>query len=171
MGRRFVFMPHSQTPDWPRSWTQQVGREIARIRRESGLSQSELAARCDDFGVPKLRNAIVGLETGRRDGVTVHELVVIARALGVAPAELLFPRAIDGPQDDPDEDEPAVEYLPGMSMPSSAAWKNFHGRTSPASVRLVQAWRNAKHTSELLDGLVQEQREDEQRRFGARRDG
>lgn len=154
--------------EWPATWNQAIGRRIAEIRREVGLSAQALADSCTDLGHPMQRGTIAKFENGRRETVGVHELVVIATALYVAPAELLFPGAIDGPQDDPDAGEPTVEYLPGRPMPSSAAWKNFHGRTSPGSVRLVQAQRHVRSASDLLDQLVQEQREDEKRQ---RRDG
>ncbi|WP_052466534.1 helix-turn-helix domain-containing protein [Mobilicoccus massiliensis] len=150
-----------QQSEWPRSWTRRIGAEIARLRKEEGLSQTDLCERCAGFGFPIVRNTVVGLETGRREGITVHELVVIARALSVSPAELLFPGAKDGPQDrtDPEDGEAQIEYMPGVTMPASAAWKNFHGRSSPASVRLVQANIQVRRAAELLDGLVQEQRE------------
>ena len=73
-----------------------VGRNFARIRREKGLTQEEVADR-SGFG----QQYLSGLERGRRNP-TVVSLYEIAQALGVSPLDLLQPGAEDdesAPQD------------------------------------------------------------------------
>lgn len=62
-----------------------VGRNAARIRREKGLTQEQLAEQC---GLSQ--QYLSGLEQGRRNPtiVTIYE---IATALGVSHIELLEP--------------------------------------------------------------------------------
>lgn len=109
-----------QTPGgWPHAWTQAVGRELARYRREAGLSQGDLCARCATIGHPIARNTVVGLETGRREAINVHEVVVLAAALNITPAALLFPA------------NTFVDLLPGKSLTSYEALEAFTGTTTP----------------------------------------
>lgn len=66
-----------------------VGRNFARIRREKGLTQEEVADR-SGFG----QQYLSGLERGRRNP-TVVSLYEIAQALGVSHLDLLQPQAED----------------------------------------------------------------------------
>ena len=67
-----------------------VGANFARLRREKGLTQEEVA---DRSGISQ--QYISGLEQGRRNPtvVTLHEL---AQALGVGHLDLLAPEADGG---------------------------------------------------------------------------
>jgi transcriptional regulator with XRE-family HTH domain len=62
-----------------------VGRNAARIRKEKGLTQEQLAEKC---GLSQ--QYLSGLEQGRRNPtiVTIYEL---ATALGVSPIDLVRP--------------------------------------------------------------------------------
>lgn len=62
-----------------------VGRNLARIRREKGLTQEQLEER-SGFSQQYLSD----LERGRRNP-TVVTLYEIARALGVGPGDLIAP--------------------------------------------------------------------------------
>ncbi|WP_395612173.1 helix-turn-helix domain-containing protein [Allosphingosinicella sp.] len=62
-----------------------VGRNAARIRKERGLTQEELAERC---GLSQ--QYLSGLEQGRRNP-TIVTLYEIASALGVSHVELVKP--------------------------------------------------------------------------------
>jgi transcriptional regulator with XRE-family HTH domain len=62
---------------------QLVGRNFARLRAASGLTQEQLAERC---GVSQ--QYISGLEKGRRNP-TIVTLYVIAQGLGVSHVELV----------------------------------------------------------------------------------
>lgn len=67
-----------------------VGRNFARIRREKGLTQEEVADR-SGFG----QQYLSGLERGQRNP-TVVSLYEIAQALGVSHLDLLQPEPDDG---------------------------------------------------------------------------
>lgn len=101
--------------DWPGGWTQQIGQRVARRRRDLGISQTGLSERCAELGHPIPRNTVVGLETGRRETLTLGELVIIGAALEVAPALLAFPA------------NEFVQYLPGERVTSYEAMEAFTG--------------------------------------------
>jgi hypothetical protein len=56
--------------------------------------------------MPIPRNVLANLESGRRDTITVAEVVVLAAVLGVSPMELICPVGYDG----------EIEILPGRKM-------------------------------------------------------
>lgn len=55
------------------------------------MSAQQLADECGRHGFAITRSALANLENGRRESLAVAELLVLATALGVAPALLLFP--------------------------------------------------------------------------------
>lgn len=61
------------------------------------------------------RNVLANLESGRRDVVTVAELLILAKALNAAPVDLLFPAEADA----------VVEIAPGDSRPRDEAMAWF----------------------------------------------
>lgn len=75
-----------------------VGRNFARLRRESGLSQEEVEAR-SGFS----QQYISDLERGKRNP-TVITLYELAQALGVSHVELVLP---DGTGDDKSAEKPS----------------------------------------------------------------
>lgn len=94
--------------DQKRPWTQRladdVGQRIAFYRERQKVSAQELADRCEALGVPSItRTVITKLENQRRDAVSTAEVQVLAYALGVPPAMLLFPLG----------DAETAEVLPG----------------------------------------------------------
>ncbi|WP_367574120.1 helix-turn-helix domain-containing protein [Streptomyces griseoaurantiacus] len=102
-----------------------VASELRRYREVRGLNREQLADACARYGAPHLTySALVNIETGRKgkDGVrrrdvTVDELAVLARALGVPPVALLFPV---GHADE-------VEAVPGHPAPVWDALRWFTG--------------------------------------------
>ena len=74
-----------------------VADQVVRLRRINGWSYHALSEQCRERGAAYLTaNVITNIETGRRDvdgrrrrQVTVDELVDLAAALGVDPADLL----------------------------------------------------------------------------------
>jgi len=66
-----------------------VGRNFARLRREAGLTQEEVAAK-SGFS----QQYISGLERGRRNP-TVVTLFELAQALGASPIDFLKPTIDD----------------------------------------------------------------------------
>ncbi|MFB9628371.1 helix-turn-helix domain-containing protein [Nonomuraea helvata] len=95
--------------------TRQVGAQVARLRARPGpdgrrTTAQALADRCGELGLPMDRSVIAKLEKGLRQSITIAELIVLAKALDVAPVRLLFPL----------EEQEKVEILPGMEV---AVWR------------------------------------------------
>lgn len=97
----------------------QMGANVAAHRRRRGLTGDELVELCNRGGYPLTRAVLANIEKGRgkSSGPTVAELLVIARALNVAPVRLLA---------DPDEDD-TLEVTPGEHMPTWDAWRWIGG--------------------------------------------
>lgn len=134
---------------WPATWNQAIGRRIASVRRGADMSAQALADACTALNFPIGRGTIAKLENGGRESIGIHELVVIAAALGVRPVELLFPGALETPH----VNESAVEYFPGAPIPMREAWDRFVGPSSesPSAVRIAQARDGAERVVKLLD--------------------
>lgn len=86
-----------QGQDWVKRLTAEVGKRVAfyRQRRTADdgrrLTAKDLADLCAREGLKIDRPAIAKLESGHRQSISVAEVLVLARALRVAPALLLFP--------------------------------------------------------------------------------
>jgi transcriptional regulator with XRE-family HTH domain len=77
--------------DWSSRLAQTIAAEVRRHRKRRGLSAQGLADACADLGYPIARQVLANLENGRREAVTVAELLVLGRTLGVPPLLLAFP--------------------------------------------------------------------------------
>lgn len=83
-----------------------------------GISAQQLAGRCAELGMTSLNRAVLAkLENGRREAVSTAELLVLARALEVAPMLILFPLGQDA----------ATDVAPAHSMPTWEAVRWFYG--------------------------------------------
>lgn len=76
---------------WPERVMESIAQEIRAWRDRREISGKELAARCAELGFPIARNVIANIESGRRSGISVPELIVIAMALNVPPILLIYP--------------------------------------------------------------------------------
>lgn len=103
---------------WPEEWTRRIGRNLAALRALKGVSGRELSERCEALGHPMPRNLIANLESGRKTTIPVHEVVILAQALGVPPIRLLY---------DVSGEEERVEVLPGLTAPAWSALQWFTG--------------------------------------------
>jgi len=103
-----------------RSWAEDTTHRIAAtVKALRGKRSTQwLADRTAELGHPISRTAISNLEVGRKRGVDVPELIVLARALGVPPLLLLYPAMSAG----------EVEVLPGHRTSSWAAAQWVAGR-------------------------------------------
>lgn len=109
--------------------------------RRGVKSVQKLADRCAELGYPIPRATLDAFERGRRSSLPVHELAVIAAALDVPPALLLFPL-----------DSDAVEVLPGLHAEPTAAVRWFAGEgTRPGGEPSLGS--DAVETLELLRRL------------------
>lgn len=69
-----------------------VRRRVKELRTTHGWSARELAERCAAAGAPHLdRDVLANIEAGRRRGITVDELLVLAFVLNAPPIHLLVP--------------------------------------------------------------------------------
>lgn len=87
----------------PQPVSARVAANVRTLRRRHRLSAKTVADRTAELGFAVPRSVIANLETGRRDHVSVDELVVLAEVFDVEPAVLLtdLPPACDGCGDKP----------------------------------------------------------------------
>jgi len=99
------------------------------------MSAQQLADACDRLGHPVPRSVLTNLENGRREAVSVPELLALAAALGVAPALLVFPVGTAVP----------VEMLPGQVADPWRGYRWFVGDPTPSErmegTNVVDAFR------------------------------
>lgn len=112
----------AQIADWNVRTAVRIGARVARYRKLATvkgrpMSAQALADRCAELGHPIDRTVIVKLEKGGRQSVTVAELLVLAKALGIPPVALVFA---------PGWDEMS-EALPDQEVPSWLAVRWFTG--------------------------------------------
>lgn len=101
-----------ESDEWPANWTAMIGKAVRAARKSQRLSAQKLSNRCTELGSPIPRNAIANLENARKTALPVHELVAIAAALDVSPAELLVPLCDPAPRVWALPDEPeGVEHV------------------------------------------------------------
>jgi hypothetical protein len=98
--------------DWVEGLNQRMAAAIKTAR--ASRSAQWLADETERLGYPISRAAIANYESGRKKGLDVAELLVLAAALRIPPLTILFPELPDGP----------VELLPGVQTTSwdAAAW-------------------------------------------------
>jgi transcriptional regulator with XRE-family HTH domain len=103
-------------------WTEDLHRRIAAAIRSARGNRSAqwLAEETKRLGYPISRAAIANYESGRKKGLDIAELLVLAGALRLPPLTLLFPELPDG----------AVELLPGIRTTSWNAATWFSGEAS-----------------------------------------
>ncbi|WP_434591811.1 transcriptional regulator [Streptomyces sp. A5-4] len=145
-------------PEWVDRVQANVAGEVRRRRKEMGWSAQELADRCEELGHPIPRNVIANMESGRRAGLPLVDVIVLAAALETYPACLVFPVGyVDRTQE-----------LPFQSLvPTWDALRRFNGEQEvpghdPGLVPDFEA-----HTSLVRTALAALD-EQEQARFAAR---
>jgi transcriptional regulator with XRE-family HTH domain len=74
---------------WPARLTRSIAAEIRQRRKEREWSAQRLSDECATLGVAIPRTTLSDLENGRRAYITAAELLVIAAALEINPADLL----------------------------------------------------------------------------------
>lgn len=91
---------------WQAALTKSVATQIRRWRLQRGLSAQQLSDRCGELGHAIPRPVLSNIETGRRESITLAELLIIAAALDVPPLVLISPPI----------DEEAIEILPDQRV-------------------------------------------------------
>jgi transcriptional regulator with XRE-family HTH domain len=102
---------------WQVRLTGVVADEIRRVRAERKMSAQQLADRCEQLGLPIPRPVLSNLENGRRESVSIAELMVLARALEVSPITLIVPVG----------QREAIEVSPGRNARTWDAFRWFVG--------------------------------------------
>lgn len=139
--------------DWQQSTVDRVGEAVKTLRGDR--SAQWLSDVTDELGCRVGRSTISDIENGRRKYVALHELVMLAAALGTSPAALLtFGSVPDG----------ELELLPGRTVngldaadwlgggrlnrfsPSAAGLPADHEPTA----QLIAAARERQHISRTL---------------------
>lgn len=93
-----------------------VGENLKRLRLAARESQAECARRLAENGLDWKRDQVASLESGRRDSVTVSELLLIAWAYGVPLADLF-----EGTDD--------IQLSPDATATKEAVRAMLNGRT------------------------------------------
>jgi len=119
---RFMAQTDPSDDSWQIDQVLRIGAAIRALRgRRSAAQISDVTA---ELGERVGRSTITDIEIGRRKYVAVHELSLIAAALGVPPAALLTHGSMpDGP----------VEFLPARTAPAHdvASWWGGGHRGAP----------------------------------------
>ena len=133
--------------DWSTALVKRIGATVKAARR--GRSAAWLSERCAELGYPLSRSLISKLDSGHRgDVLTVPELLVLAAALEIPPALLLFPQfpggVVDGkpvgtvellPDDRPASSYDAVKWLSGeRPLPARRVDQERGVHEAPANV-------------------------------------
>ena len=125
---------------WELELSGRVGAAVLARRKALNLTAVQLAERTKELGYPITRVTVTKIEGNKRSGkVDVAELLVLAVALEIPPALLLFPDFPDG----------KVDTLPGRETEKRVAVKWLSGL-------LPSMWRSGGEPSdpELNDGAV-----------------
>jgi|SRR5215218_8950252 transcriptional regulator with XRE-family HTH domain len=88
--------------------TRAVAARVRELREKRRLTAAQLAAAMTGAGIKWDRSTVAKLETGRRENVSVAELLALAAVLEVAPVHLLIPL----------EDDQPYEVTPGRVEPA-----------------------------------------------------
>ncbi|MEV5353283.1 helix-turn-helix domain-containing protein [Streptomyces sp. NPDC052693] len=88
--------------------TEVIARRVSALRQRKGLNRQQLGEAMTAAGVEWNRFTVSSLESGKRQNVTVVELLALARVLDVAPVNLLVPV----------EDEQRFRVTPNEVLPA-----------------------------------------------------
>ncbi|RRQ25345.1 XRE family transcriptional regulator [Rhodococcus sp. Eu-32] len=147
------------TESWAESLVSRIMGEVRRLRGRdhSALSAAKLADRTADIGYPISRNVLAELESGRKKSLDVAELLVLAAALGVSPAQLVYPDLPKG----------EIEVLPGLPQESHGALQWFSGEAG--LMKPSRAWSDGE-TKQPVDMWLREQFDPKNDRVGITRE-
>lgn len=152
----------TQIDEWSATVVNAIAQQVRRYRKKQGLSAQGLADRTDELGFPVPRNVIANLENGRREAVSITELLVLAGALNVPLLVLLFPvGAVEAVEPTPGEHVSpweALRWASGeSSLPSAApdAYEELRQNATEIRLyreeaRLIQEWQEADKTVQAV---------------------
>ncbi|RAJ61707.1 helix-turn-helix protein [Streptomyces sp. Amel2xB2] len=144
--------------EWAERLAAVIAGEVFRYRRNRSMSAQALSDRTTELGMTIPRAVISNLENGRRTSVSVAELLVLAAALDVPPAALVFPVGY----------AESTEALPGAMTPPFEAVRWFAGEehsTTPTTTAdndtgplRHTAWRQEGAAGEAVTGYRRAER-------------
>ena len=114
-------------PDWAAGIVKVIAREIKRFRTEQGLSAQQLADECKRLGYPIPRSVLANLEIGRRETISVPELLILAQALHIPPIRLLLPLGQHAPAQGDGVPPDLVDVAPGEPRTTAQVLKWLRG--------------------------------------------
>ncbi|WP_109523887.1 MULTISPECIES: helix-turn-helix domain-containing protein [Nocardia] len=104
-------------PNWAEDRAKRVGAEVKTLRGKR--SGQWLADETASHGHTVSRTTISEIENGKRKDITLAEITILARALGVSPLQLIYPDLAHG----------EVDALPGVTTNSAEAMRWFAGES------------------------------------------
>jgi len=137
-----------QRTEWAERLAAVIAGEVFRYRRNQNMSAQALSDRCTELGMTIPRAVISNLENNRRTSVSVPELLVLAAALDVPPAALVFPVG----------HAETTEALPGAMTPPFEAVRWFAGEEHSTTPTTATDDDTAplRHTSWRTEGAAGE---------------
>ncbi|MFE4197373.1 helix-turn-helix domain-containing protein [Paenarthrobacter sp. NPDC056912] len=75
---------------WASSVAARVGKNIQSARKLASMSAQDLSAACEAAGYPIPRSTIANIESGRKETVSLQEVLIIARILHIPPLALIY---------------------------------------------------------------------------------
>ncbi|MFU0240482.1 helix-turn-helix transcriptional regulator [Streptomyces scabiei] len=137
--------------------SQTIAGELRRHRTARKMSAQQLADECARLGHPALQRTVISnIENGRRRDISVVDVLVLAAALEVAPAVLMFPAGYAA----------EVEYLPGKTAAPlvAADWFSGHqGAEEDSALALTRRHRDLERRIRGVYRRIWEQGVAEQR--------
>lgn len=129
---------------WAEEQVRQVGAAIRALR--GAQSTKAISDKTEKLGQRVNRSTLTDIEIGRRKYIAVHELSLIAAALGVSPAKLLMHDELLA------DDE--VQFLPEQAAPASKVAKWWGNGSLPSPRRDAGAVLDAPSYSARDRGLL-----------------
>ncbi|MEB3032296.1 helix-turn-helix domain-containing protein [[Mycobacterium] nativiensis] len=124
-------MTTEETPSWADQLRAHIASAVRAKRDDRGMSLNALADATDGLVT---RDTIANLESGRKRVIDVAELILLAKALDVAPVSLLYARTSD------------VEQSPGVDTSGLDATLWFAGYDpSDSDMMDVYRYADARH--------------------------
>lgn len=142
---------NSADKDAAKAWTTAIGQRIQAERKRREITAQGLADATERLGYTVTRNTIASLENGRKELLSLQELVVLARALEIAPVALMYP--IDT------NDMVRVPADPPVEVPAFRAARWFSGEyfTAPEVSQGSEheyGWGDYDETTGQYDGYT-----------------
>lgn len=120
----------------------QVRDNVAKLRKDRGLTYKELSAKLSEAGRPIPPLGLSRLENGERK-VSAGDLVALAAVLDVSPVTLLLPDvdSVTNIEADVVNTSKAVQLTENVSVPWEKAWRWAHGTDQLPGRRSVSSSR------------------------------